>query len=120
MVETRTSKQGSFPLRRRPLSALLFLSTILVVIGWHFAGLRIERRAVLRLFPSASEVFRRIDGHVVHIRLTGMVSNDDLTYVARFSKLHTLDLAASKTVDFKRVPIKNNQITDAGLCILQE
>ena len=106
-----------------------------ILFGWLVAWFHQLRREYIGLFRLAlggySEgwppVLDRLDGHIVALRLSN-VENDDLNDLRRFSKLHTLDLAASRrmpvevasgTVELKLVPMTDNRLTDSGLTNLE-
>jgi len=106
-----------------------------ILFGWLAVWLHQLRLEYLALFRLAlggySEgwppVMDRLDGHIVGLRLS-KVADDDLNDLGRFSKLHTLNLAASERipveagpgrVELKLVPVTENRLTDSGLTHLE-
>ena len=122
----------------QPHRWLRFLVTLLIPVilfGWlavRLHQLRLEYLALFRLaLGGYSEgwppVLDRLDGHIVDLRLS-KVADDDLNDLQRFTKLHTLDLAASRRmpvevafgrVELRLVPVTDNRLTDSGLTHLE-
>lgn len=114
---------------------LVKLLVVVILFGWLAVWLHQLRLEYLALFRLAlggySEgwppVLDRLDGHIVDLRLS-RVEDDDLNDLERFTKLHTLDLAASRRmpievapgkVELKLVPVTDNRLTDSGLTHLE-
>jgi hypothetical protein len=114
---------------------LVKLFIAVIILCWLAVWLHQLRLEHLALFQLAlggySEgwppVLDRLDGHIVELRLS-KIADDDLNVLEQFTKLHTLDLAASRKmpveispgrIELVLVPVQENRLTDSGLTHLE-